>query len=139
MGKRYWGNMRLVYSSWPAIMQPEGDTLKPALREILVDAQIAPVAIGVLLLWSLVSGAVVIGHIIFQAVGFLVNAVAIGGIPHGSFTRSYWLEQTTTISNFLMTALSFGAAWLLSRWMYEATPFRSLNKSVARFARRNHV
>jgi hypothetical protein len=115
--------------------------VRPMLREVLADSHIAAVTIAVLLIWSLDSGVRAVGPLILSVVGFLVNVVAIRDIPYGSgtFSLSYWLTKIPIFTYFLGAVLSLGAAWTLSRWVYQKGPIRSLIECRARLARRNHV
>ncbi len=109
-----------------------------SLRQILVDSHIAAVAIAVLLVWSLDVGARALGRPLFGVINFLINAVAIGGIPYrsGTFVLSEWF---TPLSYVFSGTIYFGAAWVLSRWLYGTAPFRSLSECCAKIVRRNYV
>jgi hypothetical protein len=116
------------------------EKMRPALREVLADSQIAAVAIAILLVWSLNSGVRAIGPPLLSVVNFLVTMVAIRDIPSGFYTFSlgYWLTQISTFTHFLDAVISLSAAWVLSRWVYKLGPCRSLIECRARLARRKY-
>ena len=112
--------------------------MRPTFREVLADCHIAAVAIAVLLLWSLESGVRALEPLLFRGADFLVNVVAIRGIPHssGTFTFDDWFIPLAYLPN---TVTTFVAAWLVSRWVYGVGPFCSLSKCHARLTRRSDV
>jgi hypothetical protein len=109
-----------------------------SFRQILVHSHIAAVAIAVLLVWSLDAGARALGRPLFRAVYFLINVVAIGGIPYGSgrFVLGEWFIPFAYLFSCI---IYLGAAWLLSHRLYGMAPFRSLSESCAKLVRRNHA
>lgn len=115
--------------------------MKRSLRQILVDSHIAAVAIAVLLLWSLDGIFHALSGPVFRAIGFLLTAAAIRGIPYYSPTPT--LEDRIMLvvtSAYLGSAVvSFSAAWLLSRWVYGAGPFHSLTRYSKNPIGRKHV
>jgi hypothetical protein len=111
--------------------------VKPALREIVGSSYIAAVAIAVLLLWTIESVARAVGPLLVFVVDFFSRALAIRGIP--TYSEGYWLILVFTLGYFLNAVFSLIAAWILSRWVYKASPFSSLSQCRARFERRNHV
>jgi len=117
--------------------QPVGECVKASLREILAHSRISAVAIALLLLWSLNSGNQALWKPLPGAMFYLATSAAIRGIPHISFIdRVTW---TLTLSELLNALICFGAAWLLSRWVYGVGPFRSLSKYRTTLAWRPHV
>jgi hypothetical protein len=118
--------------------RPE-ESVKRSFRDVLADSHVAAVAIGVLLLWSLKSGVQAFERPLFHFVYFLVNVVAIRGIPYGSgsFTSGEWLEWLHTFTDFLSAVTCFAVCWFVSRWVYGVGPFRSLSTLRMRLARRN--
>jgi hypothetical protein len=56
----------------------------------------------------------------------------------GDFSLGQWLSQIPRITDFLDAVISLSAAWVLSRWVYKAAPFRSLSECRIRLRRRNH-
>ena len=115
--------------------------MKPSLREILADFHVSAVAIAVLLYWSLYWGFTALWSPLALAASFLFNAVAILGIPYGSFTFTGTdrLMLSTTLTFLFNAFVCLAAAWLLSRWVYGAGPLRSLSKCRRKLTRRNHV
>jgi hypothetical protein len=131
----------LVESGYSVRMPSNGETVKPSLRKILADSHVAAVAIAVLLFWSLDWTSRGLCGPLYRAADFLFTAVAILGIPYFS--------RTLTLADFLMliraffylidALIAFAAAWLVSRWVYGAGPFRSLSAYWKKPARRNHA
>jgi hypothetical protein len=122
-------------------MPSEGQSVKASLRGTLAESNVSAVAIAVLLFWSLHWGILALKGPVFSALDWIVTAIAIGGIPfrdHG-FTFSDRIFLATTFAYLFYSLLSFTAAWLLSRWIFGAGPFRSLAKYRPRVARRINV
>jgi hypothetical protein len=115
--------------------------MKPSLRKILADSHIASIAIAVLLFWSLDSAFWSLRGPISQVVGFLFTALWMLDIPY--FSRTITTTDRFTLfitsSSLCYSLVYFGAAVLLSRWVYGVGPLRSLSKYRARLARRSHV
>jgi hypothetical protein len=112
--------------------------VKPSLREILANSHVATVAIAVLLLRSCDSGVRGLGRPLFRAVDFLVNVVAIGGIPYGSSpTLGEWLALIPSFAYLFRAVLTLAAAWILSHWVFGVDPLRSLSECRTRLARKN--
>lgn len=114
--------------------------MRPTVREILADSNIASVAILLLLIRSIESGFRALGQPFVTSVEFLIEMVAIRGIPSylGSFSLSYWISQLPTLSHFLNAGLNLSAAWVLSCWVFRVGPCRSLIECSAKFARRKN-
>ena len=113
--------------------------MKVPLRQLLGDSHIAAVAIAVLLLRSFELGVRSLGQPLFLLGGFFVNVVAVRDIPSGTFTLGQWLTLMPDLLSFVGSCITFGAAWLLSRWVFGMSPFRSLTDCRATIARRNHA
>lgn len=115
--------------------------MERSFREVLDDSHVAAVAIAVLLLWSLDSGVRAFGRPLFLVANFLVNVVAVRGIPYGSgsFTFGESLTLIPSLEYLLSAATSLGACLLVSRWVYGVGPFRSLSKLRTRLARKNYA
>jgi hypothetical protein len=115
--------------------------VKPSLRQILDDYNVAAVAIAVLLYWSLYWGFTALRTPLARAADFLITAVAIVGIPSGSFTFTLAdrLMLSTTLMLLFNAFVCFAASWLLSRWVYRTGPLRSLSKCGTKLLRRNHA
>jgi hypothetical protein len=125
-------------------MPTSGENVKPSLREILADSDVAAVAIAVLLFWSLNSACwslLGLSGPLSRAAEFLITAVAIHGIPYSSRTLDVTdlLALFTTFAYLFYSFAYLAAAWLLSRWVYGVGPLRSFSKYRTRLARRSHV
>jgi hypothetical protein len=122
-------------------MSTSGESVKPSLRQILVDSHVSAVAIAVLLFLSLDSAFWALWLPLSPAANFLFTAMAILDIPYHSRT----LTLTDRFSLFIAFSYLFNcfvylaAARLLSRWVYGMGPLRSLSMYRTRLARRNHV
>jgi len=112
--------------------------VRPTFREVLVDSYVAAVAIAVLLLRSLESGGQALGRLLFHVPYFLVNAVAIRGIPYSSNTVAL-IDWSVSLGYLADATAALGAAWLVSRWVYGAGPLCSLSRCHVRLTRRDCV
>jgi hypothetical protein len=106
------------------------NNMKRSLRQVLVDSHIAAVTIAVLLLWTIDGAFRALWGPVSRVVGFLFTAVAILDIPYFSPTLTLADRfMLITASVYLYTAaVTFSAAWLLSRWVYGVGPVRSLTR-----------
>jgi len=122
-------------------MPANGESMKPSLRKILADSHIAAIAIAVLLFWMLSSAFRAPWDPLSRAADFLFTAVAIGGVPYipSKLDFADRLMLFTTVTYFFTALISFGVAWLLSRWVYRVGPFRSLSNYRTQLVRRNRV
>ena len=104
----------------------------------MAEHHVAAVAIAVLLLWSLDWGSRALLGSLYRIASFVVYSVAILRVPYYSSRLSYadriLLLQMS--ANVLSAFICFGAAWLLSRWVYGEGPFRRLARYRTRFTRR---
>jgi hypothetical protein len=112
--------------------------VRPTFRGVLADSHIAAVTIVVLLLRGLESGVEALQGPLFRCVDFLINVVAIRGIPYGSGTFTL-IDLTIPLVHLADAVTAFTAAWILSRWAYGLGPFCSLSKCRARLKRRSDV
>ena len=103
--------------------------MRRSLRQILADSHVAAVGIAVLLLWALSAAFRIPWEPLSWAADFLLTAVAIGGVPYipSKLDLTDYLMLLSTFTYFLTALISFGGAWLLSRWVYRVGPFRSLS------------
>jgi hypothetical protein len=114
------------------------ETVRLPLRQILAESHIAAIAVAVLLLRSFEFGVRGLGRPLVGVVYFLVNVVAIGGIPYRCGTAlGEWLTLIPSFAYLFSTAITLSAAWLLSRWVYGVGPFRSLSRCCTGLARRS--
>lgn len=115
--------------------------VRTSLRQVLVDSHISAVAIAVLLLWALSSASRVLWEPLSRVADFLLTGVAIGGVPYipSKLDSADRLMLFTTLTYFFTALIGFGAAWLLSHWVYRVGPFRSLSKYRTQLVRRNRV
>ncbi len=99
-----------------------------SLRKVLIDSNVAAIAILVLVCWSLAAALWAVWGPVGKLFLFLTTAVAIRDIPYISpqvttFDRLMYLDS----ASFLLTALTnVIAAWLLSRWVYGRGPLNCL-------------
>lgn len=115
--------------------------MKPSLRNVLADSHVAAVAIGVLLVFSLIELVSPLQIPLLRAAGVLFNAIAFFDIPYfsGRITVKDGFMLFTTISSFFYAFVSVVAAWALSRWVYGRGPLRALSRYRAALLRRRHV
>lgn len=103
--------------------------MKSSLRDALAESHVSAVAVALLLLFSFGSLFRVLESLFFRIAGSaLVAAVVMLGPPYP--TRALATHNRLVliggISPLLFAVFSLAAAWLLSRWVYRAGPFRSL-------------
>jgi len=114
--------------------------VKPTVRQVLADSQVAGVAILIALLSALVSAAIGTGRVLSFTIGYLATALAIRGIPYEHFgSEGAWLMQTISFWVFVDALVCLGWAWILARWVFGHGPLGSLKKSIGQFARSFHV
>ncbi|HEV2288942.1 MAG TPA: hypothetical protein VGR81_08320 [Candidatus Acidoferrales bacterium] len=112
-----------------------------SLRETLVASHIAAVAVAVLILFSFDRLVRAILEALPTAAYFVATAIAIRGMPYVS-SRTGLLDQfglAPVLYNLFSAVVSFGFAYLLSRYAYGVGPFTSLRKYRPLLAGRNHV
>lgn len=115
--------------------------MEPSLRKALDNSYVAPVSIGVLLLWSVEYTLHALWFPLWRATDFIITAVAILDIPYLSrtLTTCDWLGLIPTLADLVYGLVSLAAAWALSRWVYGSGPLRSLCIAGGRLTRRNHL
>lgn len=103
--------------------------MQSTLRKILADSHIAAVTISLLLFFSLKSFLQALPHPLLDALGFVITAVAIRGVPYIPHPLDVADKMTLLgTAPLLYNALTcFIAASLMSRWIYRATPLRVLS------------
>lgn len=103
--------------------------MQSTLRKILADSHIAAVTISLLLFFSLKSFLQALSHPLLDAFRFVITAVAIRGIPYIPHSLDFADKMTLlgTASLLYNAFTCFIAAWLVSRWIYRATPLRILS------------
>ena len=98
------------------------------LRQILADSHVAAVTVTVLLVGALDSAFRAIVEPCSRILTFVLTAIAIRDIPFISseltFADRIFLE--TTAVYLYASAVSFAAAWLLSRWVFRLSPLQAL-------------
>lgn len=109
-----------------------------SFRQILTESRIPAVTIAVLIVWALDSGVRALKAPVFGIIDFVINVVAIGGIPYGS-GRFFWGPWIASLSYALTAIVYLVAAWVLSRWVFRMGPFRSLRECCAKLVRRNYA
>jgi hypothetical protein len=107
-----------------------------SFRQILVESDIAAIAISILILWAVADEIRALGPVLTHVAYFTATAVAIRGIPSGPFFLGTWLWS---IACGLEGIIYFGAAWVLSRWAYGVAPLRSLRECCSKLVRRNYA
>jgi len=112
--------------------------VKPTFRGVLADSHVAAVSIAVLFLRGLESGVKALQGPLFRCADFLVNVVAIRGIPFGSGTFTL-IDLAIPLAHLADAITAFAAAWIVSRWVYGVGPFCSLSKCRSRLTRRSDV
>jgi hypothetical protein len=97
--------------------------------------------IAALLLWTVDSGFQALWIALSQVAVYLFTAAAIRDMPYFSYPLNMGQRSTLILaaSYFSTTTFSFAAAWILSRWVYELSPLRSLGQYRARIPRRDNV
>ena len=107
--------------------------MKSTLRKQLADSHIAAVAVVVLLLWALLfvfDAFNAVFEIIIEAIGFLITAIAIRGIPYYSpgFNWHDRVQLIVSLEFFAYSLIDFLAALVLSIWAYKEGPIRMMNR-----------
>jgi hypothetical protein len=121
---------------------PSGRTIvNPSLREVLAESHIAAVAIAVLLVWSLEWLLDALWIPFFRVGEFVINAIAILGIPYDSHVFDFADRQTVFFSLFycFLALTAIATAWTLSRWVYGIGPLKTLREYHKKFVRRSHA
>lgn len=95
-------------------------------RAILAESHVARVAVAVLLLWTIEWTIWSLWTPLFFAVDYISNALAIWGIPSGTFPLGRVLQLIPSAFYLGTSILSFGAAWLVSWWVYGTGPIQCL-------------
>jgi hypothetical protein len=109
-----------------------------SVRRVLAESHVAAVAIAVLVVWSLDWGVRASARPVFGLADFVINVIAIRGIPYGSGTF-YWGPWITPLTYAFSSIIYFIAASILSRWVFGIGPFRSLRECCAKLVRRNYA
>lgn len=111
-----------------------------SLRQTLADSHIAAVTIALLLLWSLDNLFHALWEPFSRAIGFLFTAVAIFDVPYFSpiLTTADRLNLIVVAGYLYSAFVSFLAACVLSHWVYDTGPLRSLT-GYGKTSGRKHV
>jgi len=93
------------------------------------------------LLWSLDAGFQALWQPFSRAIGFLITAIAVLGIPESSliFATADRLNWILTGTFFYWAILHYLAAWMLSHWVYGLPPLRALSHYRKFPVARKHV
>jgi len=113
--------------------------MRPSLRTVLADSHIAAVAVAVLLVWSLDQGFRALAGPFFRVTDFIVNAVAILGIPYFSWTFDERVGLGIALAYVFSAIVNLAGAWLLSRWVYGTGPLQALSKYRSRLPQGKNV
>jgi hypothetical protein len=109
-----------------------------SLRKTLGDSHIGAVTIALLLFISLKSLLQALPHPLMRVFGFVITAVAIRDVPYIPHPLDVADKMTLlgTASLLYNAFTCFIAAWLMSRWIYRATPLRILSSYWSKLSRR---
>jgi UDP-N-acetylmuramyl pentapeptide phosphotransferase/UDP-N-acetylglucosamine-1-phosphate transferase len=116
-----------------------------SLRKVLADSHVAPIAIALLMAWSLIDGidglAPPVFYAILCAVLFVITAVTEREMPYSPFRlHGYDFLVLSQCLPHLLNAVTYAAAaWLLSQWVYGQGPIRSLRTAWSEIIRRSDV
>jgi hypothetical protein len=99
-----------------------------SLRQMLVESDVAAVAIAVLLWWFLQGLLTALWLPIFRIAKFVFTAIAILDIPYfdpalNARDRFEMIKSATCLYGAMSSVL---AAWLLARWVYGTGPIDCL-------------
>jgi hypothetical protein len=117
----------------------EGDRVKPSLRALLADSHVSAIAVAVLLVWSLDEAFRALAGPFLRVTDFLINAVAILGIPYFSWTFDERISLYLAVAHTLAAVVNLTGAWLLSRWVYGTGPLQMLSRYRMKLSGRNHA
>lgn len=113
--------------------------MKSYLRAVLADSHIAVAAVAVFLLWSFEAVVEAFSQQ-FTCVTYLAaNALAALGIEHSSTTYSIEISWDITILYLCYGGVMLAAAWLLSRWAFDAGPLHVFHGYYVRLSKRSHA
>lgn len=115
---------------------------KPSLRAILAESYVAAVAVAVLLVLSFEASFIFLWYLLkllLIVAEFLATAVAIFGLPSGYGRQADWPWLLVSFAFLFDALVKFGAAWILSRYVYGLNPFSALGKCCFDLVRRAHV
>jgi len=109
-----------------------------SLRKLLGDSHIPAVTISLLLFFSLKSFLQALPHPLMRVFGFVITAVAIRDVPYIPHPLDVADKMTLVgTASLLYNALTcFIAAWLVSHWIYRATPLHVLSTYWSKLSRR---
>jgi hypothetical protein len=112
-----------------------------SLRIALAESHIAAIAIAILLFFFFDFLVRALWEPLPAAIMFLLTAIAVRGMPYVPKRLNLYQEfQLMEPLYFLFeAAVSFFAAWLLSRWIHGVGPFASLKRYRPELTRRTHV
>jgi hypothetical protein len=138
-------SFNLIESKDNATIPSAGETVIDSLRKVLADSHVAPVAIALLMGWSLVEGidglTPPIFYAIVGAILFLATAVAEREMPSNPFRLNGYdlLIISQYLPHLVNGATYAAAAWLLSQWVYGQGPIRCLRTTWSEIIRRSNV
>lgn len=107
---------------------------KSPLRETLTTSHIAAAAIAILLFWTVDQTRLGLWVVIPKLSEFLLTAAAIHAVRVTDMPDRYTLLPA--LGELLGACICFTSGWLLSRWVYGASPFHTLGSYAARITRR---
>jgi hypothetical protein len=115
-----------------------------SLRKVLIDSHVGAIAIAVLIFFfaeSVTRAIFALKYPAFQLVFFLIEAVAIRGIPYIPRTLDPYnfLMLLCSLSYLLFAMIILAAAWLFSHWVYGTGPLRALGNYRGILSRKTHA
>ena len=113
--------------------------MRRPLREILADSHVCAVAAAVLVFFSLDYAFWALSWPLIQAADFLVSAIAIHGVPSGSFPINNPFTVFATVLYLVYSLVCLATAEFLSRWVYGLGPLNCFRKYAAELSRGNNV
>jgi len=115
--------------------------MRLSLRQVLADSHVAAIAIALFLLWSLDAAFSALWPPVSHALQYVFTAIAILDIPYFSHTFTVADRSMLILSLVYVYSciVSLSAAWLLSKWIYGAGPFRALMSFCSKLIRSDHA
>jgi hypothetical protein len=113
--------------------------MNTSLRKVLEDSHIGAVACLVLLVWSLDAACRGLWDPFYRASIYVATAIAIWDIPYSGITVLDKVAFISALEGLLCALAYFGAAWVISRWLFGTGPVHSLRTYRSRWSGRGHA